>query len=255
MKRIDRDSAVPYYHQLKAILLARIEAEGLAGGDRFWSDNDVRATYGVSRSVVRQALAELETEGVITRVRGKGTFVTMPTEDHGLASSIDGLYAHARAQGLALSSRILRLQREPANERVAGLLDLEPGGEVVAVERVRHVAGEPWAYTTSWMPAELVPGIERFDFEEDSLYRILREEYGLSFGVARRSVGAVVAGQTAARHLHVRVGAPVLHIVSLLLSAESIPIETFVAQHRGDKSRFDVMLTAEQSDISVRITE
>jgi len=81
---IDRSSPLPFYYQLKQILLADITRRGLKPGDRLPGDHDLCATYNVSRTVVRQALAELESEGVITRIKGRGTFVAPPKTAEGL---------------------------------------------------------------------------------------------------------------------------------------------------------------------------
>jgi GntR family transcriptional regulator len=64
---IDRTSPLPFYYQLKQILLTDLREQPLSPGDRLPGDHELCQTYGVSRTVVRQALAELETEGVIER--------------------------------------------------------------------------------------------------------------------------------------------------------------------------------------------
>ncbi|MBE6483283.1 MAG: GntR family transcriptional regulator, partial [Actinomycetaceae bacterium] len=179
---IDTASALPYYHQLKTILRARIAREGLVAGDRLWSDNEVSQSYGVSRSVVRQALAELENEGVLERIKGKGTFLARERRDHGLAQSLQGLYAHAQKAGITLESEVLRQEIAAAGEAVADALHLPIHTPVVVLERVRRAEGEPWARTTTWLPAELFPGIEKRDFRRDSLYRILSDDYGITMG-------------------------------------------------------------------------
>ncbi|MFT0847152.1 GntR family transcriptional regulator [Actinomycetaceae bacterium L2_0104] len=97
---IDRDSIVPFYHQLKVILLRRIEVDRLGEGDRFWSEKDLCETYGVARSVVRQAVLELEQARVVYRIKGRGTYLAPSKVDHGLTLSLDGLFEHARRLGL-----------------------------------------------------------------------------------------------------------------------------------------------------------
>src|SRR5690349_228 len=75
-RRIDRGSPVPYYHQLKQILLEAITRQQLGPGDRVPGDNELIRAFDVSRTVVRQALTELEFEGYIERHKGRGTFVS-----------------------------------------------------------------------------------------------------------------------------------------------------------------------------------
>ncbi|AWE41995.1 MULTISPECIES: GntR family transcriptional regulator [unclassified Actinobaculum] len=253
VEAIDTASALPYYHQLKTILRARVEREGLVAGDRLWSDNEVSQEYGVSRSVVRQALAELENEGLLERIRGKGTFLARERRDHGLAQSLQGLYAHAQKAGITLESEVLRQEIVAAGEVVAEALALPIHAPVFVLERVRRAEGEPWARTTTWLPAALFPGIEKRDFCQSSLYRILSDDYGLTMGTARRSIEAVLATEEIAASLEVEEGAPLLRIRSVLCDEQGRPIEAFTAYHRGDTSRFDIIVGKELDSAAVTI--
>ncbi|PWF27451.1 GntR family transcriptional regulator [Ancrocorticia populi] len=239
---IVRDSTVPFHRQLKTILLEQISRDGLVEGDRLWSEPQISATYGVSRSVVRQTLAELENEGVIERVRGRGTFIAGAKMDHGLTISIEGLYAQAQSLGLELTSDVLQQAVEPAAEPVSTELEVVTGCPVFMLERVRGVEGMPWSHTASWIPSARVPGIEEHDFSTGSLYELLRTRYGMRFGRARRSIEAIAAPEEIAHYLGVDEGAPLLRIKSVLYDIHGIPIERFIAHHRGDMSRFDVSL-------------
>lgn len=251
---LDRGSSLPLYHQLKHQLLVRMAREGLGGGDRFWSDHELCREYGLSRSVVRQALAELESEGVIERIRGRGSFVVPPKTEHGLARSAGGLYDVAVASGLVLSSRVVRQEVVPASDVVAGNLGLVPGTPVVTIQRVRSIGGEPCVRTTTWLPAELVPGLELVDLTDASLYAALREHYGIVFGSASRSVEAAGASAETAALLQIAPGAAVLVLRSTQRDAQGRPIETYVAQHRGDRSRFDVEIGQSVESATVQIS-
>ena len=246
---IDQESVLPYYHQLKRILRTRIARDGLNEGDRLWSDREVGDRYGVSRRVVRQAMAELESEGVLHRVKGKGTFLAPAKIDHGLALSLQGLFAHARSQGHTLKSEILRQEIAPMDEHAAAILEVPAGSPGFVLERIRRVDGEPWAHTITWIPAGRVPGIEKEDFTSSSLYQCLTDVHGIAFGQASRSIEAVPASEDVAAALDGDVGAPILRMRSTLRDADGVPVETFIAHHRGDRSRFDVLLGTE-SDIA-----
>ena len=98
-QELDRDSSLPLYHQVKQLLLGRMRAEDLPPGARVPGDHELSRTLRVSRSVVRQALAELEDEGLVERVKGRGTFVAPPrTADH-LVARLTGLHAEMAARG------------------------------------------------------------------------------------------------------------------------------------------------------------
>src|SRR3712207_9202739 len=78
---LDRSSFVPLYYQLQEVLKERIESGTWAPGDALPSEPELARRYGVSRVVVRQALAILEDDRQIVRIQGRGTFVAEPKLD------------------------------------------------------------------------------------------------------------------------------------------------------------------------------
>jgi GntR family transcriptional regulator len=240
---IDRSSPLPFYSQLKEILRERIRREGLAAGDRMPGDHELCSTYDVSRTVVRQALSELESEGVIERVKGRGTFVATPKTAEGLVQSLTGLYEDVAARGSTLRSDVRRMEVVAADAQVAADLEVEPGHPVILIERLRYVDDEPWVLTMTWLPREIAPGVTDEDLSQRSLYALLEDEYGVRLVRGRRSVEASVAGTALARSLGIRRGAPVLVLRSVSVGEQGRPVESFVAYHRGDRSRFEVELS------------
>lgn len=73
--RLNRQSFVPLYQQIKDLLLDRIEHGELAVGDVIPSEVQLGTAFQVSRLTVRQALYELRVEGYVIREKGHGTFV------------------------------------------------------------------------------------------------------------------------------------------------------------------------------------
>lgn len=76
MTSIDRDSPVPIYYQLKALIQEQIESGLWRPGDRIPTEQELCRLYSISRSPVRQALNQLAHEGVLVRRPGSGTFVS-----------------------------------------------------------------------------------------------------------------------------------------------------------------------------------
>ncbi|MFC5823636.1 GntR family transcriptional regulator [Nonomuraea insulae] len=247
---IDRSSPVPFYYQLKLILLEEIGTRGMRPGDRLPGDHDLCATYEVSRTVVRQTLAELEYEGVIDRVKGRGTFIAEPKTSEGLVQSLTGLFEDVAARGSHLRSEVRKLAKVPADPQVAAQLQIEPGTEVIAIERLRFVDGEPWVLTLTHIPYDLSPGLLDDDLTDQSLYALLEEKYQVKLVRGHRSVEASIASAPLARSLGIKRGDPVLVLRSVSVGEASRPVEAFVAFHRGDRSRFEVELTREGSAAS-----
>jgi GntR family transcriptional regulator len=239
---INRKSPLPYYFQLKQILLTDLRDRELAPGDRLPGDHELCNTYEVSRTVVRQALSELETEGVIERVKGRGTFVAQHKTAEHLVQSLTGLYEDVAARGSHLRSEVRRLEVVPADQQIAGELELQPGAPVVVLERLRFVDDEPWVLVTTYLPYDLAPGLVEEDFTNQSLYALLETKYEIELTHGRRGVEAFVANGMLATALAISVGDPVL-VLRSTSHAGGRPVEMFVAYHRGDRSRFEVTLS------------
>ena len=91
-EKINFDSHIPYYIQLMETQKEKVQAGTRAPGDQIPGEQDLCELYGVSRTVVRQALLELELEGVINRRKGRGTFIALPKISEGLVQKLTGFY-------------------------------------------------------------------------------------------------------------------------------------------------------------------
>ncbi|WP_424806278.1 GntR family transcriptional regulator [Rhodococcus sp. 27YEA15] len=240
---IDRSSPLPFYHQLKEILTADITRRNLSPGDRLPGDHELCERYDVSRTVVRQALSDLEAAGVIDRVKGRGTFVARPKTREGLAQSLTGLYEDVATRGSHLRSDVRRLEKIEADDAIAESLQVPVGTAVIALERLRFVDDEPWVLTVTHVPFGLAPGLLDEDLSDKSLYAVLENTYGVRLSHGRRSIDAEIATSTMAHDLGVKAGAALLVLRSVSYGDDNTPVEAFVAYHRGDRSRFEVELT------------
>lgn len=242
-RTIDKSSSVPYYHQLKEILREQVTAGFLRPGDKLDGEHELGRRYGVSRPVVRQALAGLHRENVLDRVRGQGTFVAEPRTSQSLVQFVHGLYDDVHALGRTLRSEVRRLEVEPADAEISHRLRLEAQAPVIALERLRFVDTEPWVYTISHVPFALATDMVREDFQEQSLYHFLYDRHGLEIVRSDRVVEAQRSDSALAKDLQIPAGDPVLKLTSVSYADDGVPIETFVAYHRSDRSRFEVSLT------------
>jgi GntR family transcriptional regulator len=241
-RSIDKASNVPFYQQLKELLRADIIQRKLRSGDRLPGDHELCQEYGVSRPVVRQALSELQYEGVLERIKGRGTFVAPQLTSQSLVQSLTGLHDDVLAMGRTLHSEVRTLKVTAADPDVAGRLEIPAGTAVVVVERLRFVDDEPWVYAISHVSAALAPDLVDQDLREQSLYALLERRYGLRLLRSRRSVEAHVADARLARDLGIPRHGPVLKLINVSFGADNRPVETFIAYHRGDRSRFEVEL-------------
>lgn len=237
--QIDRRLVVPFYRQLRDILLRRMESEWVPG-DRLPSENEICRIYGVSRTVVRQALDDLDGEGRLFRVRGKGTYVIQRKVNATFVQQSLGFHASMTAQGYAVGSHVLVLRVANATPHLAKLLHLAIGAPVVQLDRVRTLDGQPIQVERTILPHRLVPGFETIDMEDRSLYATLEEHYGIRPTSWHRTFGAVPMSPSDAGRLEVKAGSPAMSISSLSRTADGVAVEYDVAVYRGDRSEFEV---------------
>jgi GntR family transcriptional regulator len=241
-EEIDFASNIPYYIQLIDILKEKVQSGVWAPGDQIPGEQDLCTLYRVSRTVVRQALLELELEGTIIRRKGKGTFITKPKISEGLVQKLTGFYQDMVERGLKPVTRVLHHTVSPASEKVAGYLGIETGAKVIEILRLRFINDEPIHIVTTYIPYELCPSLVTVDLTSRSLYEYLEKEAGIVLARGHRYIEAVPSNETEAQLLGIERGAPLLMLDSISFSQDGRPVEYYHALHRGDRSRFEVDL-------------
>src|SRR5262245_51858084 len=121
---VDKGSPVPFYYQLRQLLESAIAVGALPPGEQIPTEASLCERYDVSRTVVRQALSDLERTGLVTRLKGKGTFVAEPKISEFVAQSLTSLHEDLSARGERLQTTVLRLEVEPVSPHVAAMLEL-----------------------------------------------------------------------------------------------------------------------------------
>lgn len=251
-RRIDFESHVPYYAQLIDVIKDIISTDDLKPGDQLPSEPDLCDTYGISRTVVRHALRELEAESLIIRRKGKGTFVAQPKINESLVQKLTGFYHDMLERGRKPVTKVLSQEIIGATSFLAYRLEVPEGSQIFTVERLRFVDDEPLLLVRAFLPYDLCPGIEKQDLSQASLYDTLEKEFGLRIARGRRSIEAVAADERQAELLEISPGDPVLLLDSLAYLENGTPIEFYQAAHRGDRTRFEVELfrIPRQQDLS-----
>ena len=241
-RKIDFESNIPYYIQLINILKEKIDQGEWKPGDQIPSEPDLCEMFGVSRTVIRQALREIELEGLVTRRKGKGTFVSEPKINESLVQKLTGFYQDMVARGLTPVTKVLKFELEPVNSKVAERLALEPGAPVFCIERLRYVDDTPIVMVTSYLPQSLCPNLMDFDLTGQSLYHVLETEFGIVLSHGRRTIEAVAAKAREAELLEVEECDPLMLLDSVTYLEDGTPMEYYHAVHRGDRTRFEVEL-------------
>ncbi len=239
---INTRSYVPYYQQLKQILITDVQRR--KEGDLLSSESDLCRKYSVSRTVVRQALDELERDGLVLKVKGKGTFVTGRKLNTSFVQHSLGFYDSMVNAGHSVKSRVLASELTGCPVSLASALDLNIGDEVIRFDRVRSVDDRPVQVVCATLPSRMFPGFTDLDMTDRSLYQVMRDEYGVRPAGGHRSIEAAALSAEDARHLAAPAGLPALRIESVTRTAEGTVFEYYSAIYRGDGFKFELEIAS-----------
>ncbi|MEV0424384.1 GntR family transcriptional regulator [Streptosporangium canum] len=235
---LDRSSPVPLYFQVAEQISEAIQRGDLPPGSRLDNEILLADRLGLSRPTVRQAIQYLVDKGLLVRKRGVGTQVV-----HGQVKrsvELTSLYDDLRRAGQEPATRVLVLETGPADERVAAILGVPAGAEVLRLERIRYAAGEPLALLHNWLPVGLAP-LTAEGLQERGLYELLRSA-GVRMRVANQRMGARAATATEARLLGERRGAPLLTMLRTTYDDQGRAVEHGSHVYRASHYSLEVTL-------------
>ncbi len=240
MKNIDKDSRIPLYYQLMDIILETIGEGNLRENDQLPSERELCETYNVSRSTVRQAIQELEKEGYIYRIHGKGTFVSPEKFKQDLLKFYSFTEEMKRI-GKIPSSTVLDFNIVECGEELAKKMKIHTGERIYVFTRLRLADDEPMMLETSHVPCKRFPGLTKKDLQENAMYDIFTKRYNAIFTCAEEIFQSVLTRQDEAKLLQYLPDMPSMMIERITHENESI-IEYTKGIARGDKFTYHVLL-------------
>lgn len=242
---INRDSPIPFYFQLAELLEDEIASGRWDSGRRIPSEPDLCDHYGVSRTTVRQALSRLEQEGLITRSKGRGTFVLGQRPRSWLIQTTEGFFHEEFVRtGHRVTSKVLRRERTVLPNWAADALGLPDESHGVILERLRAVDGLVALYVINHLPDALADIVLSMKDPHESLYRRLAEKGAVTISGGRRSVEAVSAGAKLASLLEVEPDTALAYIESVSWDDDLRPFDCYRAWLRTDRMQLDIMVTS-----------
>ena len=204
-------SGRPRHVQISDWIRERIQEGAYRADEQLPSESQLGERFEVSRVTVRRALQTLESEGLIYRRQGLGSFVRETRVSQRLVRLTD-FAEDMEAAGIEPRSVVIQFDPEPASPGVAGALGLETGEKVFRLDRVRLGDGEPFAFDRTWMAPFYAQLLYDHDLERDTIYRLLESEYDISVRRGRFRIEAVNADEATSRHLGVPTGRALLRI-------------------------------------------
>ncbi|MET7998137.1 GntR family transcriptional regulator [Amycolatopsis sp. CA-161197] len=243
--RVDRviNGPTPKHAQLREILRRSVERE-LPPGSPIPSERELAQRYGVSRLTVRSAIGKLVEEGLLARVRGKGTFTAARRME--LQLYLMSFTDDMRRRGLTPTTEVVSTSLEVPPVTSAHALGLAEGVAAHRLVRLRRADGVPLAVERGWYHAGRTPGLLDLDLTR-SLYAQLAEAYDLRPDQAYQTVWAESADRETARLLGMRTGTPLL-VFRRVSSAGGEPVEDMTSWYRGDHYQVTMQLDRNTPD-------
>lgn len=246
MGRIRTESAVPMYRQLAEILRARISTGEVSSGDRIPSEAQLSEDFSISRITVRQALAQLENDGLLQRVPGKGTFVRANTVRVERLTRLSGFGENMSALGLTVGYRTLYAAESMVDAEAAEHLQ-SADGRAYVIRRVLLTDGKPVGMHVSHLPVWLATRDRggrlfiREALDKRSLYETI-EECGVRIHRGEETVEPGLADKDEAETLQMPEGNLLLRVKRITYDSDDQPVEYVLLTYRADSFTFRLRL-------------
>lgn len=197
------------------------------------AEQALAADFFVSRNTIREALTVLKAEGLIDRGRKVGTHVAVRKYDHGLDALV-GLKETFKDYGEVRNEvrAVLHLAAPPA---VARRLGLEPGEQVVFIERLRYLGELPLSLDLTYLVPDIGADVLRHPLETNDVFALIEQVSGQRLGAATLALEAVSADPHSAATLQVPDGAALLMLERLTSLDDGRPVDLEYIRMRGDR--------------------
>jgi GntR family transcriptional regulator len=250
-RAIDRASPIPFYYQLQEILKEEIERGTWRPGDLLPSEGDLERSFGVSRTVIRQALDVLQADGQISRGRGKKSMVAEP-KFRWEATIGAREWSQPGSRSQVTLGQLVDARRVPAGGHVGRLLGVGSAVHVFELTFTQEVDGRPVALSQMYLRRQATVKLEEMCAAEDQLPVLvergpdvpdqLAERYGIAVAVSDVTVELTQMNEFEAALLGAALGSPAFLVSALDLDGVETPLSFTRTVIRGERFRFSLAL-------------
>lgn len=231
---------IPKYIQVKEEVKRKILSKEWADGCKIPVESEFCDMYGVSRITIRKALEELQNEGYLIKIQGKGTFVC---EEH-VEQRLSKFYSFSEElarKGMEEYASVLELTIVKADDKLAQRLEILPGSPVFRIYRLRNTNRGPYAIEKSYIPQNLIPSLSAEEINEKGLYKTLAAN-GVSVNYAQETFKAINVNSEQSILLKVRVDAAAISLHRTAYNGRNV-VEYCESIVRGDFFSYSVELS------------
>lgn len=234
---VNEHYAPPKYFQISQEIISLIQRGRLTAGSPVPSENEIIEKYQVSNTTARKVLHELEKAGLVTRIKGKGTFV----RDVAVLRSINRIFGFTKNMieaGRKPATKLLGFHlRDQDRTQIINGREMTLKAPFCEIERVRLADGIPMMKETRYISLRLCPDIHRKDLER-SLYAIFKRDYGIQLTEINQMLSAVVLDGEWLDIFGVATPIPAFRVEGASFCGKNLIVEMENAVYRGDMYHF-----------------
>ncbi|MCY6958493.1 GntR family transcriptional regulator [Clostridium brassicae] len=239
---LDKNSEIPLYSQLKNDIIARIDSGEYEVGYKLPSEKELMELFDVSRTTVRQAVDVLIREGYLEIRRGIGTFVKKQKKYNvwGL-EELRSFEDEAFRQGLETRTEGLSINIVDLNGKLENIFG-DKYDKFYKLVRLRYVEDEPSVLVDTYIPCDIAPDLDKYNFSEVSLFFTLKKDYNIIINYAKKNFRAVNVDKKSAELLKIEEGTAIQLVKTVTYNDLDKPFEYSISRDRGDMTRFSAIL-------------
>lgn len=232
---------IPLHHQIANYFMSKVRSGELGADERLPPEEVLSRQFGVSRSTIRHALSFLVNEGIISRQRGVGTFLTEKTTRFRV-EKFTGVGWDIFLGSQRARTAVLEKKKVISPKGVSEFLGLQDGEEVFRFKRVRFVDGGPLSFIINHVKKEIGEKVTKGDLMKKTMLETLKYKLELPLAGIKHVVEVERADSETASHLKINLFDPVLAIETLVFLDNGTPIELVKTYFREDRYKFTVYL-------------
>ena len=221
------------YQELSALFMKQIAAGVFPSGSQLPTEMEISRKYKLNRHTVRRALEVMEHEGLVYRLRGKGTFVANKKIPYRVSTKTQ-FTASILEAGFTPQARLINSYELSADRELADRLEIKLRERVTVLEILRYADNLPFSFTLSYLPAHKYPGLTEVLPESFSLYQVIAEHFGVE---ARRVSSTFEVGMPESADteiLRISPNVPLLIVKSVAKDQHGAVAEFCSSKFRGD---------------------
>lgn len=241
------NSYAPKYFVLSQHLRQQIVTGELQPENQLPTEEVLAKTFAVSRGTVRKAIDLLESQRLVRREQGRGTFVADPVKDRLVGFSLSNFAQEMQQQQRRPGTQLLQQEIVPASAVVAARLELAVGEPVITICRLRLAHNQPILYEERFLRAKLCPQLATEDVENQSIHWLLVHKYKLPLVRVTHTVEMKPVEPKVAELLQVAPQTAVFAVDRLTYTRVEGEVKTAVFYHalcRSDEIQFRTQFNA-----------